>query len=129
VCGSWVASIPFKRFDLAKDGGSLVLTGRHLLFRPLRVPIPVGDVFVISEAGAKWSVSLDEIRAVSAVQEKRSQLRVEIVDGEARDFIVAARRTASFRNPKNALTRDEAVERITAAIRAAPRLPRPPKSG
>lgn len=46
----------------------------------------------------------------------RSQLRVETVDGSSRNFIVAARRRALMRNPKNAEARDDAIVRIMEAL-------------
>lgn len=116
VRGSWVASIPFKRFDLAKEGGNLVLTEGHLLFRPLRVPLVIGEVFVMTGGRPTWIVSLEEVRAITACPGKRSQLRVETLDGSNRNFIIAARRTASWRNPKNAEARDDAVVRIIEAL-------------
>lgn len=116
VLGSWVASIPFKRFDLALEGGNLVLTEQHLLFRPLRVPIPIGEMFLLSSGRPKWILPLTEVAAVSPVPDRRSQLRIETADGKARNLIIAAGRMSSRRNPENAVARDEAVAALEAAI-------------
>jgi hypothetical protein len=116
VAGSWVASIPFKRFDLAMEGGNLVLTDQHLLFRPLRVPLAVGDWFVLTSGRPKWMIPLSEVRAVAAVVGKRSQLRIETEDGTTRNVIIAAKRTAFRGNPQNAVARDEAVAAIGTAL-------------
>ena len=115
VVGSWVASIPFKRFDLAKEGGNLVLTEGHVLFKPLRTPVAVGDAILMTGGTASWSVPLSEVRAVEPVTERRSQLRIETADGKSRAFNVVAGRLAGPRNPENAVTRDEAIRQIRAA--------------
>jgi hypothetical protein len=101
VEGSWVASIPFKRFDLAKEGGNLVLTERHL--------------FLITKGKPSWIVPLSEVRKVEPVTERRTQLRIETADGKSRNFNVVASRMARIKNPKNVASRDEAIEEIRAA--------------
>jgi hypothetical protein len=115
VEGSWVASIPFKRFDLAKEGGNLVLTERHLLFKPLRVPLVIGDTFLITKGTPSWIVPLSEVRKVEPVTDRRTQLRIETADGKPRNFNVVASRMARIKNPKNVATRDEAIEQIRTA--------------
>lgn len=117
VIGSWVASIPFKRWDVALEGGNLILTGRHLLFRALRTPLVLGDLITLSDGKKpRWIVPLSEIRSVERVPARRSQLRIETTGGEGRNFIIAAGRFASRKNEKNALTRDEAIARIREAV-------------
>jgi len=115
VEGSWVASIPFRRFDLAKEGGNLVLTERHLLFKPLRTPVVVGDVILMTKGSPSWIVPLSEVRRVEPVAERRSQLRIETADGKSRNVNVVAGRMARIKNPDNVVTRDQAIERIRAA--------------
>ena len=115
VEGSWVASIPFKRFDLAKEGGNLILTEGHLLFKPLRTPLVVGDAILMTKGTASWSVPLSDVRGVEPVTERRSQLRIETADGKSRDFNVVASRLARLKNPANVATRDEAIKQIRAA--------------
>jgi len=115
VLGSWPASIPFKRWDGALEGGNLILTEQHLLFRALRVPMVLGDVVVLGGGRApRWIVALADIRAVEPVSARRSQLRVETADGNGRHFNIAAGRFASRRNKENAVARDEAIALIRA---------------
>ena len=121
VEGSWVASIPFKRFDLAKEGGNLVLTERHLLFKPLRTPVVTGDVILMTKGTPSWIVPLSEVRRIEPVRERRSQLRIETADGKSRNFNVVAGRMARSKNPDNVPTRDQAIERIRAAAANASR--------
>ncbi len=115
VEGSWVASIPFKRFDLAWEGGNLVLTEGHLLFKPLRTPLAFGDVITTTGRRPTWIVPLSEVRNVEPVAGRRCQLRIETADGESRNFNIAAGRMARMKNPDNVVRRDEAIERIGAA--------------
>lgn len=117
VIGSWVASIPFKRWDAALEGGNLILTERHLLFKALRTPLVLGDLIKLSDGKKpRWIVPLSEIRSVERVPATRSQLRIETTGGEGRNFIIAAGRLVSRKNEKNALTRDEAIARIREAV-------------
>ena len=117
VIASWVASIPFKRWDAALEGGNLILTEQHLLFKALRTPLVVGDVITLS-GGKKprWIVPVSEVRSVERVPDRRSQLRIETTGGEGRNFIIAAGRLASRKDEKNAVTRDQAIARIREVV-------------
>ena len=117
VIGSWVASIPFKRWDAALEGGNLILTERHLLFKALRTPVDFGDVITLSGGKRpRWIVPVSEIRSVERVPDRRSQLRIETTGDEGRNFIIAARRLASRKDEQSAVTRDEVIARIRAAV-------------
>ena len=115
---SWVALIPFKRFEGAKEGGTLILTDRRLLMTSLTVPMVIGDLITISKAFVMWSAPLAEIRSVEPFDGKRSaQIQIETADGESRRFMIQHRRKATIMSKENVPVRDEAVKQIRAAAR------------
>lgn len=112
---TWVAAFPFKRFDLAKEGGTLILTDRRLLLTSLTIPFAAADTIMVSRSHVMWSAPLSEIRSVKPVEGKRAQLQVDTAKGESKRFMLSHRRRSTIWSKENPPARDRAVEQINAA--------------
>jgi hypothetical protein len=128
VEATWVAAIPFGAFEgrASRTGGTLVLTSRRLWFVPLgidwRAPrhtLGTGaalKAFIKSEVGQS---RLTEIARVESMPGKVPRLRVVSETGSDAIFsVVTSRLATSFRTP-DPTARDEAVQRISAAVKRA----------
>lgn len=90
---------------LSKVGGTLVLTGDAVMFKP------VGGL------GQARSFPLTDIHEVSAYADRPPRLRVSTRDGRALVLMVLASRAASMWS-KDTSARDDAVAKINARLQA-----------
>jgi hypothetical protein len=117
--GRWTAAVPMFGGRGAKYGGQLVLTSHRVVWKPLRVSAAMvtrGVVLPIEAGGDWWEVPLASIEQVEADPERRALLHIVDRDGTRTSFLVAAGRFGATWSKKNVIARDDAVERIRAAI-------------
>ncbi len=129
---SWIASVAIG--GKAITGGNLVLTNQRLLFEPMRTPKdillgPIARLFGLKSAGdilnktlddtkllEPWSISLPEIAAIDALLGRPPQLRVILINGESKIFIISASRWSPIWSTVNEQARDEVVTRLRTAL-------------
>lgn len=107
----WVASIPLSSGTswagrVSMFGGTLTLTDRELVFRPLMM------------FGGRRRFQLTQIESVSAVADRPPRLRIVASDGRSLVLLVAASRATPVWS-RDTSARDAAVAAINAAINGA----------
>lgn len=128
VEATWFACIPFEAFNgrASRTGGTLILTNTRLWFVPLGIdwkapPHTAGigtavKSFIKSEVG---QARLTEISKVASVPGKMPRLRISSISGAEATFGVFIRRLSTMLGTPDPSARDEAVQRISAAVRRA----------
>ena len=117
---SWVAAVPTKGGRGAKYGGHLHLTTRRLVWLPLEVFVIYEVGFAGSVGGKAWAMALSDITRVEADPERKALLHVVSRSDERASLLVGAGARTPLWSKKNRVARDEAVERISAALPGCP---------
>ncbi len=117
----WVAGIPAGRGRRVKVGGTLVLTDRRLLFRPLGAVFttdPVGGVPIDVTSGEARALALSDIEGVERDADRPALLRITLRDGETVEYLVAHGRFTPAWSKKNEAACERAVAVLDRALHA-----------
>ena len=135
VVAQWPAGLPYARFGgrIPRGQGELFLTDQRLVFDPTEEParrrkdsssgtwgLFVGEKFlgIASDRGAAW---LEDISKVEQTTGEHPLMRVVLNDGTEVKFSFRQRGVSwpgQKRRARLRLTRDDAVQRIAAALKA-----------
>jgi hypothetical protein len=114
---AWVAGIAYgEKSNATKVGGTLVLTDQRVIFEPLKLPkalIPGSDRRWI--AGYFFDMELGGVRQVAIGERRRAAVVITGPDGSMALNVAASRMSMAW-SKKNIAARDDAYERIRAAI-------------
>ena len=120
VLGSWVAGLPTLGGRGVKYGGTLILTGRRLVWEPINLP----GVLKLTPGlrgleGLTRGIPLGGLIAVRADPGRPALLHVDGFDGSL-SLLIGASRMSPVWSRKNRTARDEAVGAIQAALAKRP---------
>lgn len=120
VLGTWVAGLPALGGRGVKYGGTLILTGRRLVWEPMNLP---GVLRLAPGLRGLESLTrgmpLGRVVAVRADPERPALLHVDGFDGSL-SLLIGASRMSPVWSRKNRAARDAAVATIRAALAKRP---------
>ena len=115
--GSWTCGVPNSRTSgVVKYEGHLVLTTRRVIYEPMRTPRALGRATSAMLGGARYAISLQQLRGVDAVEGRLPRLRLDIEDEESLVLIISSGRFSVPWDKKKWRALEQAVERIRAAM-------------
>ncbi|MFD8413207.1 hypothetical protein ACFV2Q_15815 [Streptomyces sp. NPDC059650] len=124
LLGQWIAGTAVGSLQMVRTAGRLVLTDQRLAFRPLLFGEGGSGVFKLAFGLANAVSGLDDhylalvdITGVEAMSGP-SLMAVHLQTGGTRHYLVLCRRIGPVFSSKHAPFRDNAVQRIAAAVDA-----------
>lgn len=120
VLGRWVAGLPTLGGRGVKYGGTLILTGRRLVWEPIDLP----GVLALAPGlrgleSLTRGMPLGRVVAVQADPDRRALLHIDGFDGSV-SLLIGAARMSPVWSRKNRAARGEAVAVIQAALAKRP---------
>jgi hypothetical protein len=116
VLGTWVAGLPTLGGRGIEYGGTLVLTGRRVVWEPINLP---GVLKLAPGLRGLESLTrgmpLGRVVAVRPDPDRRALLHIDGLDGSL-SLLIGASRMSPVWSRKNRAARDDAVSAIRAAL-------------